>query len=137
MHLPLRLAASVPLAIIVLGVLAAALLTADGRAFHPIYGYSNALLYAFLAGAGALLLVPPSLAAAMMVNRLAISAKSRFLVVLAGASVGACLVIVLALNNVLGSMGGFVDLDDWQPYAGMLANAALLVLTGAFFGSSR
>jgi hypothetical protein len=135
MHLPLKFGVSGSLTIIMTLALVGGLFTAEGRKVHVIYGYPNAMFFAFFAGAAALLFVPPNLFATVLANRFGADGPERFLIILALGSVVGCLAMAIALNALFRTMGGLVGLSDWRTYAAILANAALLGIVAFVFAT--
>ncbi|MFM7403003.1 MAG: hypothetical protein ACKO1N_02675 [Erythrobacter sp.] len=135
MHLPLKFGVSGPLTSIMAVALVGSLFTAEGRKVHVIYGFPNAIFFAFFAGAAALLFVPPNLFATMLANRLGADGPARFFGIFFLGSVTGFFAMAVALNGLFRTMGGLVRLSDWRTYAAVLANAALLGLIAFFFGT--
>jgi hypothetical protein len=135
MHLPLKFGVSGPLTIIMTLALVGSLFTTEGRKLHVVYGFPNAMFFAFFAGAVALVFVPPNFFATVLANRLGADGPARFLIILVLGSVAGCLAMAITLNGFFRTLGGLVGLSDWRTYAAILANAALLGLVAFFFAA--
>ena len=134
MYLPLRLAASVPVGVIVLGALLVALTQSEGRQIHPVYGYPNAALLAFLAGIPALLLVPPNILAAAIANRAGAGDYLPFALIIGAVVFAAGFVELRLLAGFFRAKGGLVPLNDWRLYAILLADVAVVLAIAAWQG---
>ena len=136
MHLPLRLAASVPVCIVMLTALLFALTRADGRQIHPVYGLPNAAFYAFFAGIVALLLVLPNLLAAAAANRIGAAGFLPFALTLCVVVFAATFVELRMLDSFFKAKGTFLPANDWRPYAVLLVDVIILLGIAAWHGRS-
>lgn len=134
MHLPLKYAYSFPVMVIMGAALVASLATAEGRTIHPIYGFPNAALYAFLAGSAALLLVPPNIAAALVANRFGGASTIGFLAILAVGAIAFCVAEIWLIGRVVGTHAIFEPWEDWRTYAVLITNVGLIVFAALIFG---
>jgi hypothetical protein len=136
MYLPLRLAASVPVAVVMLGALMIALTRADGRQIHPVYGFPNAAFYAFFAGIVALLLVLPNVLAAAVANRIGAAGYLPFALTLSAIVFVATFVELRLLDSFFRANGTFLPANDWRPYAVLLFDVIILLAIAAWHGRS-
>lgn len=135
MHLPLKLAVSLPVTIAVVGGMIYGLASPDGRKLHPIYGLPQGLYLGFFIGIAALLLVVPNLVAAAVSNRLGANSLPLFLSLLAGGVFATWHLQALLLQRWLRTMGTIDIGFDWK-ITTMLA-LDVLVLAGAAFWQGR
>jgi hypothetical protein len=136
MYLPLRLAASVPVSVVVLGALLIALTRADGRQIHPVYGFPNAAFYAFFAGIVALLLVLPNVLAAAVANRIGAGGNLVFALSICAVVFAATFVELRLLDSFFRANGTFLPANDWRPYAVLLVDVIILLGIAAWQGRS-
>ena len=136
MYLPLRLAASVPVCIFMLGALLIALTRADGRQIHPVYGFPNAAFYAFFAGILALLLVLPNVLAAAVANRIGAGGYLLFALTIGAVVFAATFVELRLLDSFFRANGTFLPANDWRPYAVLLVDVIILLGIAAWQGRS-
>jgi hypothetical protein len=132
MHLPVKLAASLPVGIVMLGALAVGLSQPDGRQVHPVYGFPNAFFIAFLVAIPALLLVVPNVLGAFAANRFGTSA-----IVFVAVFAGVVLLAIAAEASFLNSFfrtSKFLPLNDWRVWAVVLANILVLLGAAAWYG---
>ena len=135
MHLPLKLAISLPVTIAAVGGIIYGLASPEGRRIHPVYGFPEGLLFSFFFAIAALLLVLPNLAGAVAANRLGANSPPVFLAVLATVVVGAWYVQALLLQRGLRTMGT-VDVGfDWKIITVLTLD--VLVLAGAALWHGR
>jgi hypothetical protein len=135
-YLPLRLAASVPVCVVMLGALMIALTRADGRQIHPVYGLPNAGFYAFFAGIVALLLVLPNVLAAAVANRIGAASYVPFALTLCAVVFAATFVELRLLDSFFKAKGGLIPANDWRPYAILLVDVIILLGIAAWHGRS-
>ena len=136
MYLPLRLAASVPVCLVMLGALMIALTRADGRQIHPVYGFPNAAFYAFFAGIVALLLVLPNVLAAAVANRIGAGGYLPFALTICAVVFAATFVELRLLDSLFKAKGTFLPANDWRPYAVLLVDVIILLGIAAWQGRS-
>jgi multisubunit Na+/H+ antiporter MnhF subunit len=136
MNLPVKYAISFPVTAVMGAVLLASLATTEGRTVHPVYGFPNAALHAFLAGAAALLVVPPNAAAALIANSYAGVNPLGFLALLAAASAIFCVLELALINRMVSPYGGPFSLSDWRTYAALAGNALLMIFAALIFGGT-
>ena len=136
MYLPLRLAASVPVCVVMLGGLAIALTQAEGRQIHPVYGCPNAAFHAFFAGIAALLLVVPNVLAAAIANRIDAVGYLPFALTIAVVVFVASFVELRLLDSFSKGKGSFLPANEWRLYAVLLADVLILLGIAAWHGRS-
>ena len=134
MYLPVRIAASVPVFLVFVVVLAGALLTHEGRKLHPVYGFPNGLLIAFLAAAAGLLVVIPNVAAAVAANRIAAGTFLTFALIFTGVFLAGMFAEAKFLDKLFNIRGSLADFRDWKFIAVLAANCATLLALAAFYG---
>ncbi|HEY8591664.1 MAG TPA: hypothetical protein VIL42_02235 [Sphingomicrobium sp.] len=132
MYLPLRLAASLPIGIVFLGAVVVGLATAQGRQLHPVYGYPNAMLIAFLAAIPALLLVLPNIAGALAANHFANSSVLAFIAIFVAVFALGCFLEVQVLNSIF--RGNLVDANSRGVWAAAAANILVMLAVAAWHG---
>ena len=131
--MPLRLAASVPVGVVVVGALLVALAQPEGRQTHPVYKFPNAALLAFLAGIPALLLVLPNLLAAAIANRIYGVGYLPFALTICAVVFVASFVELRLLDSFFRAKGGLFP-SDLRLYAILLADVVLLLGIAAWHG---
>ena len=136
MHLPLKLAASVPVCVVMLGALMIALTQAEGRQIHPVYGFPNAGLHAFFAGILALLLVLPNVLAAAIANRIDTVGYLPFAPTVGAIVFAASSVELRLLDSFFKAKGTFVRPNEWRLYAVLLVDVVILLGIAAWHGRS-
>jgi hypothetical protein len=136
MYLPLRLAASVPVAVVVVGALMVSLATAEGRQIHPVYRYPNAFFIAFFAGIPALLLVLPNVLAAAIANRIDAVGYLPFALTICAVVFVASFVELRLVDAFFQAKGGLIPANDWRLYAILMADALVLLGIAAWHGRS-
>jgi hypothetical protein len=136
MYLPVRLATSLPIAIVFVGALAIDFSQPDGRQLHPVYGYPNAFLFAFLAAIPSLLLVLPNVAGAVAANRFGQGEIVSFALIFAAVSFAVLAAEAAFLHNVFKIAGPPLPYHDWRLYAVLLANVVIMVLVAAWHSRS-
>jgi len=132
MYLPIRLAASLPIAIVMLGALLVGLSQATGRQVHPVYGYPNAFLISFLVAIPALLLVVPNVVGALAANRYA-TGVAAFALIFAAVVLIASFAEARFLNSFFRT-NRLIPLNDWRIWALVLADIAILLGVAAWNG---
>ena len=136
MNLPLRLAASVPVCVVMLGALIIALTRAEGRQIHPVYGLPNAAFYMFFAGIVALLLVLPNVLAAAAANRIGAGGYLLFALTICAVVFAATFVELRLLDSLFQARGTFFPPNDWRSYAVLLVDIIILLGIAAWHGRS-
>jgi hypothetical protein len=136
MYLPLRLAASVPVCVVMLGALTIALTRPDGRQIHPVYGFPNAAFYAFFAGIVALLLVLPNVLAAAVANRTGAAGYLAFALTICAVVFVATFVELRLLDSLFKAKGTFLPANEWRLYAVLMADVVILLGVAAWHGRS-
>lgn len=133
MYLPVRLAASLPLAALFVAALAWMLATPEGRQVHPVYGFPNALLIAFLATVPGLLLVLPNVFAAIVANRVASGSVLAFAAIFCGLFLIGILAEAQFVAKLFRAPIGLEQLRDWRAIAVLIANCAMLLAVAAWY----
>lgn len=136
MYLPLRLAASVPVCVVMLGALLIAFTQAEGRQIHPVYGYPNAFLHAFFAGVLALLLVIPNVLAAAIANRVDMAGFLPFALTIGAVVLVASFIELRLLDSFFQAKGGLIPANDWRLYTVLLVDVLILLGIAAWRGRS-
>lgn len=133
MYLPIRLAASLPLAALFVAAVVWMLATPEGRQTHPVYGFPNALLLAFLVTVPGLLLVLPNVLAASVANRVASESVLAFGAIFCGLFLIGIFAEARFIGNLLRTPIGLEAIRDWRAVAVLVANCALLLAVAGWF----
>ena len=134
MHLPLKLAISLPVAVAMIGGMVVGLSSMEGRRLHPIYGTPNGLYLGFFAGIAALLLVLPNLLGALAANRFGSGSPILFLALLAGGIAVGWVIASMALSNLWGVNTKVRPFSDLQVLAVLVADFLLLAGVAWYHG---
>jgi hypothetical protein len=133
MYLPVRIAASLPVVVIMLGTFAVFFAKAEGRALHPIYGSPNAMLPAFFAGSAALLLVLPNVIGALLANRFGSDSIVSFSAIFTGACLLAVFLEAKFINRLF--RDSVLNLSERPMQLVLAANILLLIGVAAWHSS--
>lgn len=136
MHLPVKLAASLPIGIAFVVGFLVSFASKEGREVHPVYGFPSALLIAFFAAAVSLLFVLPNTVGALVANRTGGGAFATFAAIFALVMVLVALAQFAALNGIFRTARPPFDFADWRLYAVLAADIGLMLAVAAWTGRS-
>ena len=134
MHLPLKYAASLPVAVAVLIGLAFGLAAYASRPASGPFVINQVGVPAFFAAAAALIVLLPNLAAAYSANRFSSGSSLAFCAIFAAVFFGAWLAQARVLDSGLRTIGGFSTGSDWRTWAVLLANIGVCLAAAWWFG---
>lgn len=134
MYLPLKYAASVPVAVAALIGLAFGLVAYASKPASGPFAINQIGVPAFFAAAAALIVLLPNLVAAFTANRIASGSSLAFCATFAAVFFGAWLVQARVLDSGLRTIGGFSTGSDWRTWAVLLANVGVCLATAWWFG---
>ena len=132
MHLPLKIALSLPVAAAALIGLVIGLASPSMRGVHPVLKLPNFGFMAFFAAVAALIVVLPNLVAALAANRWGPNALV-YCAVFIGTFMAAWLLQARALDTWLRVIGGF-HIGDWRSWSLVAANVLLCLAAAAWYG---
>lgn len=127
MYLPIRQAASLPLAALFVAAVVWVLSTPEGRELHPVYRFPNGLLIAFLVTIPGLLLVLPYVLAASVANKIASGSVMAFAATFCGLFLIGILAEAQFIANLFRAPVGLEQLRNWRVIAVLAVNCALLL----------
>lgn len=134
MHLPLKLAGSLPVTAAALVALVIGLASPSRREMHPVLKLPNFGFAAFFAAAAALIVVVPNLLAAFAANRWAGGQVFAYCLLFVAVFAAAWWLQAGLLDRGLRQMGGFRMGADWRAWAPLVANVLLCLGAAAWFG---
>lgn len=136
MHLPLKYAASIPVAVAALIGLAFGLAAYASRPASGAFVINQVGVPAFFAAAAALIVLLPNLAAAFAANRFSSGSGLAFCAIFVAVFFGAWLAQARVLDSGLRTIGGFSTGSDWRSWAVLLANVGACLAAAWWFGRS-
>jgi hypothetical protein len=136
MHLPVKLAASLPIGIAFVVGFLVSFASKEGRVVHPVHGFPQALLIAFFAAAVALLFVLPNTVGALVANRTAGWGLAAFAAIFSSVMIVVALAQFAALNSIFRTARPPFDFGDWRLYAVLAGDIVLMLAVAAWSGRS-
>jgi hypothetical protein len=134
MHLPLKYAASVPVAVAALIGLAFGLAAYASKPATGPFAINQIGVPAFFGAAAALIVLLPNMAAAFLANRFSSGSSLVFCAIFVAVFFGAWLAQARVLDSGLRTIGGFSTGSDWRTWAVLLANVGVCMVAAWWFG---